>query len=164
MAGGAFRILENRWAHADMRAIKCCYVHINVEEMEHVCVQPEYLWCNARTLAQSRLSALLRWTLTNTNTNTLTRNLGIAAVSSGVQCPNAKLNSNPCLCFGGAARQAGIFETVRKYNDVKNEGTLTLDAGGYTFGKGLFFPWDRGTTSVSYHPQKSAACTTPANR
>lgn len=74
----------------------------------------------------------------------------------GVQCSAKKLASEPCACFGGAARIAGVFEHIRSaYNatDTAADLTAAIDVGGNFFGSGLYYPWDKGETSVRKVPR-----------
>ena len=73
-----------------------------------------------------------------------------------MQCSAKKLASEPCACFGGSARIAGVFEYIRSaYNatDTAADLTAAIDVGGNFFGSGLYYPWDKGETSVRKVPR-----------
>lgn len=65
---------------------------------------------------------------------------------------------NRAIALGGAARVAGVFESIREtYASDPDTLVATLDVGGYFFGSALFFPYNKGASSVRARVLQPAA-------
>ena len=83
------------------------------------------------------------------------------------KCKQSEVDKDPCSCYGGAARRVGVFESIRhQLNPATTTHTtrapppnyvVTIDAGGYFFGSGLFFPAFQGNVSAAMREVRANA-------